>query len=122
MSQTVIPLPVSLEQIAVAVKQMSRSDQYRLLDLVPDLRQRASTPAAQQLVEWPPELDDLRAQVMAALGNRPLTPDEPFMNGLTIGEYLALSNEEEDTLWEQLADVDLLDIDEVEVMPDAVFA
>ena len=122
MSQTVILLPVSLEQIAVAVKQMSRSDQYRLLDLVPDLRQRASTPTVQPLVEWPPELDDLRAQVMAALGNKPLTPDEPFMDGLTIGEYLALNNEEEDTLWEQLADVDLLDIDEVEVMPDAVFA
>ena len=39
-----------------------------------------------------------------------------------MGEYIALRDKEEDALWDDLAQVDLMDIEEVEVMPNAVFA
>lgn len=41
MSQVAIPLPVTVEQTAAAIQQMSPDDQERLLELIPSLRSRA---------------------------------------------------------------------------------
>ncbi len=41
-------LPVSIEQVAVVIKQMSRSDRERLLDLIPELRQMSPYTARRQ--------------------------------------------------------------------------
>ena len=42
MSQAVFALPVSVEQLATAIRQMSAADRQRLLILVPELRQEAT--------------------------------------------------------------------------------
>ena len=42
MAELVFALPVSVEQIAVVIKQLDLADQKRLLELVPTLRQAAS--------------------------------------------------------------------------------
>ena len=44
MAELVFALPVSVEQIAVVIKQMNWDDQKRLLELVPTLQQAASQP------------------------------------------------------------------------------
>jgi len=128
MAQALLTLLVSVEQIAAAVQQMSEADQRQLLMLVPNLvkiAQELSIQLPVQTQEPVQELDPLaklRAQVLAALDNRPLSPDEPFFGGLTVGQYLNLSDQEQAKLWDEWAGIDLMDMEEIEVSPDAVFA
>lgn len=122
MAQSLLTLPVSVEQIAVAIRQMSKEEQRRLLRLVPDLTKIAQEPSAQPVAETEDPLAELRAQVLAALDNRPLSPDEPFLGGLTIAQYDALAEQEKDELWDRLAGIDLMDMEEIEVNANAVLA
>jgi hypothetical protein len=46
----------------------------------------------------------LKQEILADLGGELLSPDELFLGNMTLGEYLALSDEEKDTLWESWAD------------------
>jgi len=64
----------------------------------------------------------LKQEILADLGGELLPPDAMFLGNMTLGEYLALSNEEKDTLWEAWAGVDLMELDEREVGPDALLA
>lgn len=128
MTQARLTIPVSVEQIAIAIQQMSLEDQRRLLALAPNLvkiAQELSIQPPVQTQEPKQELDplaELRAQVLAALDNRPLSPDEPFFGGLTVGQYLNLSDQEQAKLWDEWAGIDLMDMEEIEVSPNAVFA
>ena len=94
-------------------------DQRRLLALVPTLSQLAKE-QLEQTVEQRANLEALRAQVLQALGNQPLSPDEPFLGGLTIAQYDALTEPEKAALWDQLAGIDLMDMEEIEAHIDAV--
>ena len=120
MQQTLVTMPVSVEQIAVAIQQMSLEEQRRLLILVPDLSKIAQEPPAKMFTQEQANLEELRAQVLAALGNQPLSPDELFLGGLTIAQYDALTEPEKDALWDQLAGIDLMDMEEIEAHIDAV--
>jgi hypothetical protein len=120
MSLSTVALPVSVEQIAVAIKQMSREDQRRLLQLVPDLSKVANEQPTRTIEQAQENIENLRVQVLAALGNQPLSPDEPFLGGLTIAQYDALTEQAKDALWDQLAGVDLMEMEEVEVNADAL--
>lgn len=126
MTQARLTIPVSVEQIAIAIRQMSLEDQRRLLALAPNLvkiAQELSIQPPVQTQEPKQELDplaELRAQVLAALDNRPLSPDEPFLGGLTIAQYDALTEQEKNELWDHLAGIDLMDMEEIEVNVDAV--
>lgn len=126
MTQARLTIPVSVEQIAIAIQQMSLEDQRRRLALVPNLvkiAQELSIQLPGQTQEPVQELDplaELRAQVLAALDNRPLSPNEPFLGGLTIAQYDALTEQEKNELWDHLASIDLMDMEEIEVNVDAV--
>ncbi len=122
MSASTLALPVSVEQIAAVIKQMNREDQRRLLRLGPALSQIVREPPARTIEQTQENIEQLRVQVLAALGNQPLSPDEPFFGGLTVGQYLSLSDQEQAALWDEWAGIDLMDIEEIEVSPDAVFA
>ena len=65
-------------------------------------------------------VEQLRQEVINALGGKPLSPDTPFLNGLTLGEYLDLPDAEQAKLWEKWGEIDLEKLEEVEVQPDAV--
>ncbi|MCZ6678562.1 MAG: hypothetical protein O7E52_15100 [Candidatus Poribacteria bacterium] len=65
-------------------------------------------------------VEQLRIEVMQALGGKPLSPNTPFLDGLTLGEYLDLPDAEQAKLWEKWGNVDLEELEEVEVKPDAV--
>jgi hypothetical protein len=119
MPGTVFALPVSVEQIASAIKQMDQGDRERLFDLVPDLRQVAFQPVARTRGQAQASVARLRAEVLAAV-EKPLSPDEPFLGNLTLGQYHALPDEEKAHLWDGWADLDLMDLEEREVAPDAL--
>jgi len=119
MRNSLFALPVSVEQIALAIKQMNVEDQQRLLDLVPDLLQagRPKTP--------PWTVDEARAtvtqvqtSVMQALDGQPPSPNEPFLGDLTLAQYLDLPDEDRTRLWEQWADIAMEELRERDVRPD----
>jgi hypothetical protein len=122
MSVPVVAMPVSVEQITAAIQQMSVQERQRLLFLVPELRASAMQSLAPSVEQNPAWLEQLQTEVLAALGGQPLSPDEPFFGGLTVGEYLALTDKEQAALWDQWAGIDLMELEEQEVNSDAVFA
>jgi hypothetical protein len=47
--------------------------------------------------------------LLARRDGEPPKPEEPFIGGLTYGEYLALSEEDEATFWDRLFQAEELD-------------
>jgi hypothetical protein len=62
----------------------------------------------------------LQQEVLQGLGGQLLSPDEPFLEGLTLRGYLDLPEEEQAKLWDKWAEISLEELKEVEVRPDAV--
>lgn len=121
MQANIFALPVSLEQIAVLIKRMPPQDRQQLLAMVPEL----ATDAIRQkklLDEANETVAQLKQELLAELGGQPLSPDEPFLGGFTLEQYLRLSEEERSKLWDEWSEVALEDIEEVEVPPNALLA
>ncbi|MFN2108673.1 MAG: toxin-antitoxin system HicB family antitoxin [Anaerolineae bacterium] len=117
---TIFPLPVSLEQISLAIRRMSREEQRRLLDLAPDLREAALQVPTRTESQAREAMARLQEELRANLGGELLSPEEPFLGNMTLGEYLALPEEEKRALWEAWEGTDLMELDEREVSSDAV--
>ncbi|MBC8234839.1 hypothetical protein H8E77_35285, partial [bacterium] len=62
----------------------------------------------------------LQQEVLQALGGQLLSLDEPFLEGLTLGEYLDLPESEQAKLWDKWAEISLEELEEVGVRTDAV--
>jgi hypothetical protein len=118
-SGSVFALPVSVEQIATAIRQMDVRDRERLLDLVPELCPAASKQAGRTVRQARASVARLREEVVAAVAT-PLAPDEPFLGDLTLAQYHALSEDEKERLWDEWAGLDLIDLEEQEVRGDAL--
>ena len=119
MRTNVFTLPVSLEQVAALIKRMHPQDRQQLLALVPELvtdaiMQKKMMDDANQTVE------EFRQELLEELGGQPLSPDEPFLDGFTLGQYLELSEVERTKLWNQWSTVAIEGLDEIEVRPDAM--
>lgn len=121
-ADTIFPLPVSLEQIGSVIRRMSREEQRRLLDLAPDLRVAALQIPHRTEGQAREAVLRLQQEIQAELGGELLSPEEPFLGNMTLGEYLALPEEEKHILWESWEDTDLMELDEREVSPDALSA
>jgi hypothetical protein len=115
-------LPVSVEQVALVVRQMSRADRERLLDLVPDLHQSARQAGPLRRDDRSAAVERVRAEVTQAMAGRLLSLDEPFLGELTLGQYLQLPDVERGRLWDDWGQVDLEELEELDVRPDAVLA
>ncbi len=122
MAEIVFALPVSVEQIAVVIKQMDLNDQRRLLELVPTLQQAARQLPVRTEEQTDTNLSRLQAEVLAAVDNQPLSADEPFLGGLTLKQYHALPEEKKAALWEASGVDNLLELEEQEVAVDALSA
>ena len=121
MAQTVYSLPVSVEQIAAVIKQMSTAERQRLFELVPEVpfQLLGGKPRTQEEIET--SINALRPEFKQALaGAQPLTADTPFLGGLTLGQYLDLSDTERARLWDAGAQSEWDEADEREVGPDAL--
>ena len=78
------------------------------------IKQKKLVDEADQAVE------QLKEDLLTELGGEPLSSDEPFLDGFTLGQYLELSEAERAKLWDKWSEVALEDIEEVEVRPDAL--
>jgi hypothetical protein len=122
MAGSVLALPISIEQLAAVIRQMNAADRQRLLALAPELRQDA--------LQLPPHTTDtaraaverVRAEVLQALQGQLLSPDEPFLEELTLSAYLALPDAERARLWAAWTEVALDRVEEKDVRPDAAAA
>ncbi len=119
MGTNVFTLPVSLEQVAALIKRMRPQDRQQLLTMVPELeadaiQRKKLLDDARQTVE------QLRQELLEDFGGQPLSPDEPFLGGLTLGQYLDLPEAERAKLWDEWGAIDLEELEELEVHPDAV--
>jgi len=122
MSRAVWPMPVSVEQIAVVVQRMSPEERRRLVELVPELRQAATQAPSRTPGEIHAAVERVRAEVMQALSGQLLSPAEPFLGDLTLGQYMDLPDEDRARLWDEWAEIDLEELEELDVRPDAVSA
>jgi len=122
MSRAVWPMPVSVEQIAVVVQRMSPEERRRLLELAPELRQTATQAASRTPGEIHAAVERVRVEVMQTLGGQLLSPTEPFLGDLTLGQYMDLPDEDRARLWDEWAGIDLEELEELDVRPDAVSA
>ena len=120
MTTSVFALPISIEQLATVIRNMTPADRQRLLDLVPELHQEATRVAPRILDEAQAAIERVRDKVTQALAGQLLLPDEPFVEQLTLGQYLNLPDEARARLWEAWADGDLHQLEERDVRPDAV--
>ena len=120
MGNSVVALPVSVEQIAAAVNQLSDGKQQRLLTLTPQLRQVAVATPVRTKAQIGASVAALQTEVLALLNQQPLSGETRFLGGLTLTEDHALPDEDKARLWDELAGSDLLDLDEKEVVPYAL--
>ena len=66
----------------------------------------------------------LRAEIMAKLDHKPISGNQLFLGGLTLNEYFALPEDEQDRIWDE-AEASVFDwdeLEEVEVSPDVLLA
>jgi hypothetical protein len=121
MTTSMPTLPVSVEQLAIAIQHMSLADRKRLLELAPELREAATAlprtlKEAQATVEYTP------AAAQTMLGAERLSPDTPFFDNLTLGQYLDLADDDRTRLWDKWAPDNLNELEEQDVRPDALSA
>ena len=98
---------------------MHPEDRQRLLTMVPELAAEAIK-QEQLLDEANRTVEQLKAELLAELGGESLSSDEPFLDGLTLGQYLELSEAERAKLWDERSEAVLEDMDEVEVPANAL--
>jgi len=115
MTSSVITLPVSVEQMAVAIRKMQFTDRKRLIELVPELRHESMETLPRSLEQARASVEQLRVEVQQALAGANPSPDEPFFGGLTVGQYLDLPDNQRAQLWDDWAEVDLDTMEEREV-------
>jgi hypothetical protein len=97
-------LTTSVEQVAIVIKQMGPAERRRLLDLVPELRQETTQTPSRTPAEIHAAVERVRAEVMQALNGQLLSPTEPFLGDLTLGQYMDLADEDRARLWDEWAE------------------
>lgn len=122
MSSAIIALPVTVEQIAQAIRQMNVAERMRLLELVPELQEKARTERDEE--EAHISLTELQTEVNQLFAGKKLDIGEPFIGDLSLHDYLSLPDQERQVIWEKLADDNawLNTIKEKNVRPDALLA
>ncbi|MCL4262806.1 MAG: hypothetical protein KJ069_06305 [Anaerolineae bacterium] len=122
MSSAIVALPVTVEQIAQAIRQMNVAERMRLLELVPELQEKVGDERDEE--EARISLVELQTEVNQLFAGKKLAIGDPFIGDLSLHDYLSLPEEERQSLWEKLADDNawLDTIKEKDVRPDALLA
>jgi len=120
MADVLFALPVSVEQIALVIKQMNPSDRQRLLDLAPELRDAVIQATSRTLDEAQANVTQLQTEVKQALAGQHLSSETPFLGDLTLGQYLDLPENERSQLWEDWTKLELEELEESDIKIDPV--
>lgn len=116
MNEIGVTMSQRVEKVARVIQAFTPEELAQLVSLVPRLQNVASVNVAESQTEY------FRRELQRRRGGKPLEMDEQFIGGLTYGEYLALSEEEETTFWDELFAEEMMGIDDFEeydVNPDA---
>jgi len=122
---------IPIERVARIIREMSAEEKRYLVYLVPELREvEPLKPAEQPLRPSKEFLAQLRQEMLEARGGVPPSDDEPFIGGLTRGEFYRLPEEEQEAIWDEVwaqaeAEVEKsieADYREHPVKPDALIA
>ncbi|MEM7536305.1 MAG: hypothetical protein AAF639_29240 [Chloroflexota bacterium] len=70
--------------------------------------------------QLPDNILELRRELIEEYGDGPVPSDTPFIGGITLGEYYALSDEEQGRLWDEESQIGLVEYEELEVPPHVV--
>lgn len=109
MGETRTPVTQRVRKVAKVIRLFTREELAQLVGLVPQLR---DIEPIKELKE--PAAEYFQSELLARRGGEPPAQDEPFIGGLTYGEYLALSEEEETAFWDELFAEEEMDVDEYE--------
>jgi hypothetical protein len=122
---------IPIERVARIIREMSPEEKGYLVYLVPELREvKPLKPPEQPLRPSEEFLAQLRQEILEARGGVPPSDDEPFIGGLTRGEFYRLPEEEQKAIWDEVwaqaeAEVEKsieADYREHPVKPDALIA
>jgi len=116
-AQGVVQIPHRVVQVARLIRGLSPEEREQLKALVPELQR---PPEAKLLIDQG-GLRDYIQQELAKVGGEypPLTEADPFLGGLTVGEYFALSDEERERIWNKEHAMEIEDFEERDVKPTA---
>lgn len=122
MAQVVFSLPVSVEQIAAVIKQMSPDERQRLFELVPEIHHQLVGGKLRSTEAMDANVERLRGELKRILSEASVTDDMPFLGGLTLRQYSDLAENERARLWETEAEGEADEASEREVNPEALVA
>jgi hypothetical protein len=88
-----VPAKPTVEELASAIRTLSRAEMTHLVSLVPDLQRVRYRRAA---------LDRMRKRIRAHALPASLARDGEFIAGLTLDQYLALPDAEREKVWDKL--------------------
>jgi len=120
MGNTIVSMPVAIEQIAAVLRNIGHEERRRLLDLVPELREELRELPGRTVSQAQESAEAMRQMLITGLGGEFLSSEEPFLGNLTLGEYLALPDEARALLWDQWAENSALSWNEIDVRTDAL--
>lgn len=100
MADMTIPVPLTLEQIAFAIRQMGKRERSKLLELfIEQDAEVAISPRQQQKIEH--SLSVLKQEVDQALNGQTIKDESILFDGLTLKRYLELTDGEQQQLLDQ---------------------
>lgn len=98
-----IEYSISVERVAHIIREMSAEEKRYLVYLVPELREvEPLKPPEQPLRPSKEFLEQLQQEMLKARGGVPPSDDEPFIGGLTRGEFYRLPEEEQEAIWDEV--------------------
>lgn len=97
MAETKMPVTLRVQKVARIIQLFTQEELVQLVDLVPQLQNARPVKEVKESAA-----DYFRHELLVRRGGEPPTLDEPFIGGLTYGEYLALPEEEEAAFWDEL--------------------
>jgi hypothetical protein len=113
MSETATTIPRRVQQMANILQRFSRKELAQLIALVPDLEEvkPAGIPEGETATAY---FHRLATEMRGGIAP---SPHDQFIEGLTYEQYFALSEEEEEALWDRLfaaGEMDIKDFEEHE--------
>ena len=117
MAQRVAQIPHRVVQVARLIRGLSPGEQEQLKALVPNLQR---PPGAKIMIDKGGLRDYIQQELAKVGGEYPsLTEADPFLGGLTVGEYFALPDEDRERIWDEEHTMDIGDFEEHDVKPNA---
>ena len=117
MAQRAVQVPHRVVQVARLIQGLSPEEREQLRVLVPGFQR----PPGAKLVIDKGGLRDYIQQELAKVEGKypPLAEADPFLGGLTVGEYFALPDEDRERIWDEEHAMEIEDFEEHDVKPNA---